>query len=405
MKRRIRVLAVLLSAAMFAGACQAEPQKTEEEKKIEKEQNIVKEEKEYQAKLNLIQPSAYSNADGLKLEKGSYISIIGKAKGNDYWDEVEKGALQAAADINEQLGYEGKDKIKVTYSAPDTADDVDEQVNILDEELARYPIAVGIAIADAKACEVQFDLATDSEIPVVAFDSGSDYQGVMATVSTDNEAAAKEAAVKLAEEIGDEGEIILFVQDSKSKAALLREKGITEEIQTNHPNISIVNVYHMDQLEEMQKIVADEINAGTYQIDKEETGEDAADGAEREKVTPESITEEQVIDYILAKHPNIKGCLATNEGSLLLALDGLERNAMNTVKVVGFDASEKEVQALSDGKVTGLIAQNPFGMGYATVVAAARAALNMGNEAVVNTGYTWVTQEGLEEEAIQKILY
>ncbi|MCI7148150.1 MAG: substrate-binding domain-containing protein, partial [Firmicutes bacterium] len=187
MKRRIRVLAVLLSAAMFAGACQAEPQKTEEEKKIEKEQNIVKEEKEYQAKLNLIQPSAYSNADGLKLEKGSYISIIGKAKGNDYWDEVEKGALQAAADINEQLGYEGKDKIKVTYSAPDTADDVDEQVNILDEELARYPIAVGIAIADAKACEVQFDLATDSEIPVVAFDSGSDYQGVMATVSTDNE--------------------------------------------------------------------------------------------------------------------------------------------------------------------------------------------------------------------------
>ena len=161
----------------------------------------------------------------------------------------------------------------------------------------------------------------------------------------------------------------------------------------------------MDQLEEMQKIVADEINAGTYQIDKEETGEDAADGAEREKVTPESITEEQVIDYILAKHPNIKGCLATNEGSLLLALDGLERNAMNTVKVVGFDASETEVQALSDGKVTGLIAQNPFGMGYATVVAAARAALNMGNEAVVNTGYTWVTQEGLEEEPIQKILY
>ena len=293
----------------------------------------------------------------------------------------------------------------MTFNAPDIADDVDEQVNILDEELARYPIAVGIAIADAKACEVQFDLATDSEIPIVAYDSGSDYQGVMATVSTDNEAAAKEAAVKLAEEIGDEGEIVLFVQDSKSKAALLREKAITEEITANHPNISIVNVYHMDQLEEMQKTVADEINAGTYQIEKEDAGENTAGEEEKEEVTPESITKEQVVDYILAKHPNIKGCLATNEGSLLLALDGLARNEMNEVKVVGFDVSKEEVQALSDGKVAGLIAQNPFGMGYATVIAAARAALNMGNEAIVDTGYTWVTQEELEDENIQKILY
>ena len=405
MKKRIRIMAVLLSAAMLVSACQASPQKTEEEKKIEQEQNIVKEEKEYQRKLDLIQPSAYSNAEGLKLEKGSYISIIGKAKGNDYWSEVEKGVIQAAADINEKLGYEGKDKVKVTFNAPDIADDVDEQVNILDEELARYPIAVGIAIADAKACEVQFDLATDSEIPIVAYDSGSDYQGVMATVSTDNEAAAKEAAVKLAEEIGDEGEIVLFVQDSKSKAALLREKAITEEITANHPNISIVNVYHMDQLEEMQKTVADEINAGTYQIEKEDAGENTAGEEEKEEVTPESITKEQVVDYILAKHPNIKGCLATNEGSLLLALDGLARNEMNEVKVVGFDVSKEEVQALSDGKVAGLIAQNPFGMGYATVIAAARAALNMGNEAIVDTGYTWVTQEELEDENIQKILY
>ena len=75
------------------------------------------------------------------------------------------------------------------------------------------------------------------------------------------------------------------------------------------------------------------------------------------------------------------------------------------VQVVGFDVSKEEVEVLSDGKVVGLIAQNPFGMGYATVVAAARAALDMGNEAMVNTGYTWVTSEGLEDIEIQKILY
>ena len=62
------------------------------------------------------------------------------------------------------------------------------------------------------------------------------------------------------------------------------------------------------------------------------------------------------------------------------------------MKVIGFDANDDEIQDLKDGKVNGLIVQNPFGMGYATVVATARASLNMGNEAVVNTGYTWVTK-------------
>lgn len=404
MKKKSRMIAVLLSAIMLMSACQSAPQETEEEKKLKEEQNVEKEEKEYQGKLDLIEPTAYNNVNGLNLEKGSYISLIGKAKGSAYWDEVEKGMLQAVADINENLGYTGKDKVKASYNAPEVADDVDEQVNILDEELDidRSPIAVGISIADVKACEVQFDMAADNDIPIVAFDSGSDYQGVMATVSTDNEAAAREAATKLAEAVGDEGEVVLFVQDSKSMAALARESAFTEEIETNHSNMSVACVYHMDQMEEMQQTIADEINAGTYQLDKNATGQ--AEG--QEEVSPEEITEKEIVDYIFAKHPNIKGCFATNGDALLLALDGLDRSELTEqVQVVGFDASQEEVDALSEGKVVGLIVQNPFGMGYATVIAAARAALDMGNEAVVDTGYTWVTQESLEDEAIQKLLY
>ena len=68
-------------------------------------------------------------------------------------------------------------------------------------------------------------------------------------------------------------------------------------------------------------------------------------------------------------------------------------------------ATKNQQSYLKDGKVYGLIVQNPFGMGYATVVAAARASLNLGNEAVVNTGYTWVTKKNLKTDAVQKILY
>ena len=399
MKKSSSVLAVMLCVAMLACACAA-PESSENKEPESSDNKQQVEEKEYQGKLDQIEPSAYDNVEGLHLEAGSYISIIGKAEEGQYWNEVKRGVDQAAADINDYLGYEGKDKVKVTYSAPETEDNVDEQVNILDEELARYPIAVGISITDANACEVQFDLAAENDIPVVAYDSGSAYQGLMATVSTDNAAAAREAATKLAKLIGDSGEIILFVNDSKSKTSLDRENAFREEIQNNHPNITIVESYHLDQLEDMQKIVADEINAGTYQIDEE-----SAEAESDVQIAPADITEEDVIDYVLAKHPDIKGCFASNAPTVKKAIAGLERAEADDVMVVGFDADEEEKKALSDGRIEGLIVQNPFGMGYATVGAAARAALDMGNEAFVNTGYTWVTADNLEDESIQKMLY
>ena len=53
----------------------------------------------------------------------------------------------------------------------------------------------------------------------------------------------------------------------------------------------------------------------------------------------------------------------------------------------------------------GLIVQNPYGMGYETVVAAARDVLGLGNEAVIDSGYTWVTKENMNKNAIKRMLY
>lgn len=404
MKRRKSIIAAMLCVSLLSTACAASGSDegtdgkdagAKQTSEAEKEQP---KEKEYQGKLDLIQPSAYNNVDDLNLEPGSYLSIIGKGDGGAYWEEVKKGAEQAVDDLNQLLGYEGKKKIKITYSGPSDTDDVDEQVNILDEELARYPVALAISISDASACEVQFDLAAESGIPVVAYDSGSDYQGLMATVSTDNDASAREAAARLAEEMKEEGEVILFVQDTKSKAAQSREEAFKDEIVTNHPGITIVDAYHMDDLSGWQDVVAAEINAGTYQ-----SKDEALDG--KETVLPEELTEEQVVDYIFAKHPNVKGVFGANSDALKVGLAGLERADKEDVSVVGYDLDAETKKALKDGTVDGLIVQNPFGMGYAAVVASARAALNLGNEAVVDTGYTWVTKKNMKDDAVKKVLY
>ena len=44
-------------------------------------------------------------------------------------------------------------------------------------------------------------------------------------------------------------------------------------------------------------------------------------------------------------------------------------------------------------------------MGYATVVAAARTVLEIGNEAQVDTGFVWVDADNMEDENIQAMLY
>ena len=86
-----------------------------------------------------------------------------------------------------------------------------------------------------------------------------------------------------------------------------------------------------------------------------------------------------------------------------LVLDEMERKNVSPF-IVGYDVNDDSMEALKAGKIDGLVVQNPFGMGYAATIASARAALNMGNEAFVNTGYMWVTKQNLNDEAVQSIL-
>lgn len=384
-KKIISVVAILLSVSLCFTAC------GEDKKENRPTTNTNTEKDAVQSKLDVLKPTAYSSVSGLALEPGSYVSIIGRYADDSYWKEVEEGAKKAVADLNALLGYKGDDKIKLTYSAPEIRDDVNEQVNILDEELARYPVAIGIAAIDTTACTIQFDLASENGIPIITFDSGSDYQNVGSHISTNNLAATKTAATQLAYAIEETGEIAVFVQDSISMTAKQRLQGFLDTIATEFPNISVVNVYHLDQLDNMRQIIVTEKNAAL------------ADG--EDPLIAEDITQEDVVKYILEKYPNLKGIYTTNLDTTQLIASVLKKLEKTDLKFVGYDGGEEQMELLKDGTLSGLIIQNPFAMGYATVVAAARVALGLGNESVVDSGYTWVTPENMDTKEIQKMLY
>lgn len=428
MKKR-SVTAVLLAVCMVTGICGCSSGKDEDVFTGD-----TPEVPEWQANLDAVSPAVYSSIEDLDLEPGTYISVIGKMENSSYWNQVAAGVQQAADDINERLGYSGDDAVKVLFNAPADSEDIDEQVNILDEEMARYPDVIAIASIDENASEVQFDLAISNGIPIVAFDSGNSYQGIQCTCMTDNSKAAVTGAQKLCEAIGESGEVALIVPDSVSGNAKERVTAFQKEITENHPEVSVVETIYMDQIAQLKrKAAAEELgvsdedlaawtaaaagegetegDAGTVSDTAQTESQDNLSEETRTRLEDidslaESMSDEDVIVYYLQKHPNLKGCFGTNDDTVLLGAQALESmEKTEDIVMMGFDAGKDQLDALTDGSIDGLVVQNPFGMGYATVVAAARTVLQIGNEAQVDTGFVWVDADNMKDDNIQAMLY
>ena len=379
----------------------------------------------WQSKLNMISPAVYGTIDDLDLEPGTYISIIGKMENSPYWKQVKAGVQQAADDINKKLGYSGDDRVRVLFNAPADSEDIDEQVNILDEEMARYPDVIAIASIDENPSAAQFDLAVGNGIPIVAFDSGNSYQGIQCTCMTDNAEAAAAGAEKLCEVIGDSGEVALIVQDSISGNARERAEAFRNELSADHPGVSLVETIYLDQLGELKRqaaaeelgVTAEELAAwmeaasGLGGDADSESAEDTISEEARARLAEVdskagSMSNEETVAYYLSKHPDLEGCFGTNADAVMTGLKALRyMDKAEDIALAGFDTGSEQTAALENGEIDGLIVQNPFGMGYATVVAAARTVLEIGNEAVVDTGYVWVDQENMDDESVRAMLY
>ena len=340
----------------------------------------------YKYNLSSIVPSEYGSIGGIDVEKGSYISVIGKEKGTSYWDEVERGARQAVDDLNKSLGYSGENKIKLTYNAPSSKEKTGEQVNILDEELSRYPDVVVISTVDNNACLVQFDLAMENGIPILAMDSYNKHPGMKSLVSTNNTEAGNTVSDKMIAEIGRTGKILIVSNSSESGASLERIQGIRNRINDTE-GVDIASIVHFDKITEIKETI------------KEHLPEDT-------DVMIDDMSAEELVSYIIDNDEEITGCIGTNYNATQSALKAVAlSDRADSVSVMGFDAGIEQITALKDGSLKGMVVQNPFGIGYASVVAAARQISGMEVAESVDTGYIWVTTENMESDTIKPMLY
>ncbi|MET8428620.1 ABC transporter substrate-binding protein [Nocardia sp. NPDC004860] len=224
-----------------------------------------------------------------------------------------------AQDEARKLGY------SLDTQAP-TQFDASLQTPIVTGVIAGKPGAILIAPTHAQAMASPIKQAKDAGIKVIEVDTAlGDTSIALSSISSDNVKGGQLAAVTLAKLVGDKGSVLVINTKAGTSTTDQRAQGFEDELKQNHPGMSSLGVQYNNN--------------------------EAAQAA-------------SIVTATLAAHPDLAGVFATNLSSAEGAATGL-RNAgkLGQVKVVGFDASPKQVQDLKDGTVQALIAQNPADIG------------------------------------------
>jgi ribose transport system substrate-binding protein len=117
-------------------------------------------------------------------------------------------------------------------------------------------------------------------------------------------------------------------------------------------------------------------------------------------------TAAQIVTSTLQRYPDLKAIFATNLFSAEGAATGIEQaGKAGQVQVVGFDAGPSQVEALRDGTVQAVIAQQPYDIGYQGVEQAVAAIKGEPTEKKIQTGFSIITADTLDTEEGQAALY
>ncbi|HEY2020764.1 ABC transporter substrate-binding protein [Paraburkholderia sp.] len=284
-----------------------------------------------------------------------YIPLISKGFQHQFWQAVKSGAEQSAKANN----------VRITFEGPETEAMVDKQIDMLSAALAKKPQALGIAALDSKAAIPLLKRAQNDKIPVIAFDSGVDSDIPLTTCATDNVAAAALAADKMAELIGNSGEVGVIVHDQTSRTGVDRRDGFVNQIKSKHPNVKIVSVQY---------------GAGDH------------------------LKSAEIAKAMIQANPNLKGIFGANEGSAEGAAIGVRESGKKLV-LIGFDSGKEQKDDIMSGLMAGAITQNPVGIGKCVVDSAVKALHGEKLPKKVDTGFYWYDKTNMNDPKIAAVLY
>jgi ribose transport system substrate-binding protein len=285
------------------------------------------------------------------------IGVVPKGTSHIFWKSVKAGADRAGKELGVEIKWDG----------PPDEKEINTQDRIIGDMINRGVNALVVAPVDKTALTTSLENAK-KKMPVVIFDSGSDFKNYNAFVATDNYKGGQLAGEEMLRLIGDgKGIELAMVRYAAGSASTMdREKGFLDVVKKARPDLKI----YEDQF------------AGS-------TGDEAS----------------KLMSNMLQAHPGINAVYGSNESTTRGALSALDQaKKLGQVKFVGFDSSAELVDALDKGNIQALVLQDPVQMGYLSVKAAVAALRNQPVQKEQPITPVLVTQKNKDEAAIQKLL-
>lgn len=300
-------------------------------------------------------PSCSGGADADRLT----IAVIPKGTSHEYWKSVHAGAAKAAAELD----------VDILWKGPAEENNREGQIAVLEDAIVRGVDAIAFAPMDDTALVPVARDAAGQGIPVVVFDSALAWDGQAAYVATDNLAGGRLGGERLAELLGGQGKVVMLRYLEGSASTTERERGFLEAIAA-HPGIEVMS-------------------SNQY------------GGAFSESCM-------QAAENLLNNFPEVDGVFCPAEPATFGMLRALQdAGRAGEVKFVGFDATDKLVDAVRAGELHALVLQDPFRMGELAVQQAVQAARGgaAGGGAVIDTGVRVLDAANLDTPEMQELLH
>ena len=235
--------------------------------------------------------------------------------GIEYW----KGCYSGFEDAGKLYG------IKTIYTGA-IQYDVNQEVTILEQVIAKKPAGIALTCINPNAFKGPIKKAMDAGIPIVTFDADSPDSGRYSFLGTGNEYAGEEAAKALSEQVGPSGGEVVVITNPTQLNNEQRVAGFNNAINKTYKNLKLVQV-----------------------------GNGNGDQTEAAKV----------LSGFLQAHPDIKGVFCTEASSGVGAAAAVkEANKQGKVKIVSFDTDRGTLDAIKSGSIATSIAQGTYVMGY-----------------------------------------
>jgi ribose transport system substrate-binding protein len=289
------------------------------------------------------------------------VAFVGADMLDPYYLTQHCGASAAAKANNATLTWQGVNGV-----------DFAPEVSVFNAVVQKHPDAIVLVPFSDTAFVQPVKNAIKHGIKVITDDAALHSPVEIATVHTDNLILGGLAADQMANFLPNAtGKVAIISFSSDVPVEVDRVNGFKNEVAKKYPNINVVTVQY--------------------------GGADAGKSA-------------QLMSSILTANPDLTGVFATDTndaegvGSAILAA-----GKRGKVKLIGYDASPKEVQDLQAGVYDALVAQAPYTVGFKAVQLAARAAQGLYKKGQgpfwTHTGGAVITAANVNSPAVAHYLY